>query len=784
MSLSNLVSNGKKIVRFLLGVPITIAAFYFIGLFIWNAREDILYSLARANYSMLLIGIVFFALYFFLKNIVWIKILHNLGAKDIDTTKSFFLLSFSETKRYIPGSVFAYAARVKSYNDANIPSKLLIKSLVIDSLLLMIPSILISIPGILFIYPRIQQEFPEYADYVLPITAGIVLLSLAVMGAAIVIAKKKLGVKKFRVKTIITQYTDLFFLSCLSWFFFGVGNYLVASSIHLLDPRFILQFASFFVLSWLIGYVSIITPMGLGVREGIMILGLAPFAPLSITSLIALFSRICFMAGEFLFLFMSYLLFKSTLVQRGWRFIEKNTHTVLLWIGIVSYVAYFTYVSIIKYLNFFMGKFDLGNMDQTVWNTLHGRIFMFTNPDGSETISRLAFHADFILVLLSPLYLIWSDPRMLLILQTVVLGLGAVFVYRIADLVLRNKTLSLIFAYAYLLNPLVQKQNLYDFHAVTLATTLLLGVWYFFLKKRLVWMTIFLVLAALTKENVYLIAALFGVFLITKKYYKLGAAITVLSLVIFILLMQVFIPAARGGEHFAVSFLSEFGDSFGSAIITIISNPAKTVQVFFEHNGLGYLNMILLPVGYLPIASPLHLIFAAPDIAKNILSSSGNFRSSYYQYNAEILPFLFISSIYGAAVLLKKIPRKIIMYYVIFFALLGSWKIGALPIGKSPYIDIYTKQYKNAPEIRQFLRTIDEEKSVAATNNLGSHLSRRENIYVLPRGIEKADIVLFFITDWYEPHDTLTQTAQRLQEDPRYKLIYQSDRFYGFERVR
>ncbi|HRN96452.1 MAG TPA: hypothetical protein PLD54_03325, partial [Candidatus Levybacteria bacterium] len=145
---------------------------------------------------------------------------------------------------------------------------------------------------------------PEHAQYVLPAVAGIVLFSFFVMGAAIVIAKKKLGVVHFSVRSLV-PYIDLFFLSALSWIFFGIGNYLVASSLHLLDARYIAEFTSFFVLAWFVGYISIVTPMGLGVREGIMVVGLAPFAPLAITSLIARFSRIGFMASEFLFLFAS-----------------------------------------------------------------------------------------------------------------------------------------------------------------------------------------------------------------------------------------------------------------------------------------------------------------------------------------------------------------------------------------------------------------------------------------------------------------------------------------------
>src|SRR5690606_29781357 len=105
------------------------------------------------------------------------------------------------------------------------------------------------------------------------------------------------------------------------------------------------------------------------------------------------------------------------------------------------YCAYFTYFTIQKHHNFFTGRFDLGNMDQTVWNSIHGRIFLFTNPDGTDIISRLAFHADFILILLSPLYLIWSDPRMLLITQTVIIASGAFFVYKIGQTIIGNNSI-------------------------------------------------------------------------------------------------------------------------------------------------------------------------------------------------------------------------------------------------------------------------------------------------------------------------------------------------------
>jgi uncharacterized membrane protein len=331
---------------------------------------------------------------------------------------------------------------------------------------------------------------------------------------------------------------------------------------------------------------------------------------------------------------------------------------------------------------------------------------------------------------------------------------------------------------------LVQKQNLYDFHAVTLATTFLLAVWYFCIKKRYVWMVIFLLLAVLTKENVYMIAILFGGYLILRKQFTLGFLITAVSGITFVALMKYFIPGARGGEHFALQFLSEFGDSLGSAAIAIISDPIRTFQIIFENNGIDYLKMIFISQGFLSLGSPLYLIFSGPDVAKNLLASNPNFRASYYQYNAEIIPFIFISTLYTVQYLMKKIKPQLITYYLIIFACIGSWLYGALPIGKQPYTDIYTNPRSNTSEISEFLKTIPEDASVAATNNLGSHLSRREYIYVLPNGVNKSDYVLFLNTEWYDPIDILNKEIDNLTKNKDYSMIYENGKFIAFKKIK
>ncbi|QQS43427.1 DUF2079 domain-containing protein [Candidatus Roizmanbacteria bacterium] len=77
--------------------------------------------------------------------------------------------------------------------------------------------------------------------------------------------------------------------------------------------------------------------------------------------------------------------------------------------------------------------------------------------------------------------------------------------------------MAVVFALSYLLYPPLQKAVNFDFHAVTLSTPLLLGMYYFWLKKMYIRSSLFLFLTLLTKEQVGLVIALFGMYVLIKK---------------------------------------------------------------------------------------------------------------------------------------------------------------------------------------------------------------------------------------------------------------------------
>ncbi len=487
------------------------------------------------------------------------------------------------------------------------------------------------------------------------------------------------------------------------------------------------------------------------------------------------------------------------------KFIVHHKQELITAIAATCYSIYFTTASFLRYDNFYTGRFDLGNMDQAVWNTIHGRIFQTT--DGITIVSRLSSHADFILILISPLYKIWADPRMLLILQSVVLSLGSVFVFKISNMVLKNKNAALIFSLAFLFNPLMQYTNLYDFHAVTLATTLLLGTFYFFMKKNYLWFVIFAILAGLTKEEIWPAIAFFGIYtifheavMILRKKHKLkskntlinlffGFSVASVSLYIFYYIIWIAIPQARGGgNHFALSYYSDFGGSPFEVIKNVIFSPLKVLEILTTKARLVYIGQLFAPLGFLSFLSPVIILFALPDLSINLLSQDAGLYQIYYQYTAAITPFIFISAIFGFKNLVKWFPKKNVSKFLIILisitAIISAYAYGPLPGAMHPNIDMFTKPLKDRKLIQTFISGIPTRYKVAATNNLGSHLSRRQNVYTIPEGLNEADVLVFLLNDPFAQPSLSAQKemVDKLKSNPDYKLLFSQGDFVAFQK--
>jgi uncharacterized membrane protein len=97
---------------------------------------------------------------------------------------------------------------------------------------------------------------------------------------------------------------------------------------------------------------------------------------------------------------------------------------------IAAYVLVFAAVGIRQHDAFLTHKEDLGQIDQAVWNSLHGRWLVETDEDHQST--RLTDHVEPSFILSSLVFLVWDDVRALLVWQALVLALGAWAIFLLA----------------------------------------------------------------------------------------------------------------------------------------------------------------------------------------------------------------------------------------------------------------------------------------------------------------------------------------------------------------
>ncbi len=333
---------------------------------------------------------------------------------------------------------------------------------------------------------------------------------------------------------------------------------------------------------------------------------------------------------------------------------QQRLAWLLLAVVMVAYALWMGDQALLRYDTFKATAFDLGNMDQAVWNTLHGHPFEFTNRSDNYYGApiRLAQHVEPILLLLAPLYLFHADARIMLVFQTLAVTVGALPTFLLTRKYLPTlPLLAPIMAAAYLFMPASIGQNIYDFHPATLAAPLLLFAILALTYRRIVWFLIACILAASCKEEMPLVVAMLGVLVAWKyKLPRLGLLLfvggIVLSAIAFLVIEPHFNVGAKENTYWYR--YAALGSSPKAAVVNVLLHPWLPLVLFVTFDRVYYLLSLLRSSGFLALLAPEWLLPTLPSLAINLLSSDMYLHSGVYQYNAAIIPFVVVAAIHGA----------------------------------------------------------------------------------------------------------------------------------------
>jgi uncharacterized membrane protein len=364
-----------------------------------------------------------------------------------------------------------------------------------------------------------------------------------------------------------------------------------------------------------------------------------------------------------------------------------------------AFAVLFAALSVLRHRAFESGRFDLGNMTQAVWSTARGDVLSVTDVHG-EQISRLGAHFDPILAALAPLWWLWPSPELLLVVQAGAVAAGAIPLYLLARRHVAAWPAAALAA-AYLLFPPVQWLVVSDFHAVALACPLLLAAWYFLDAEQLLPFALCAAAAIATKEHVGLAVAGLGLwYALRHREWRRGAAIAAAAGSAALVAALVVVP------HFAAAGASAFESRY--------EDPA------LGGRDLGYLARMLLPLAFVPLAAPLALVAALPELGLNLLSSTVTQTSIRTHYAATIAPVLLAACVFATARLGGRAA----------YLVLGAAAAGTLVLGPGGRVELEADAHDAA--LRAAVAAVPADAPVSATNALGAYLSARERVFSFP----------------------------------------------------
>jgi uncharacterized membrane protein len=408
---------------------------------------------------------------------------------------------------------------------------------------------------------------------------------------------------------------------------------------------------------------------------------------------------------------------------RGWGGVTKAPWVVLSLL-VLAYVVGFTFWSARVHADFRTYTFDIGIFDQGVW-----LLSRFHDPFVTvRGLNLFADHSSFILLLVVPLYWLWDSPVVLLVTQTLAIGLAAIPLFLLARDLLESAWLGVAVAAVFLLNPAVEWTNLENFHPDSYELLFLAAALYFMVKQRWRWFLAFIALLLLVKEDVPLLVVPLGIYVGLRYKTRVGYYLALAAAVW--LALDLFVIMPRFGEGGSVYWgRIPFGGPTG-LLKTAFRDPQTVFAYVTQPERVDYVIILLSTLAFLPLLSPFVLVVAG-TIAFNVLSTHGYQHVIKYHYSTLIVPTLIVAAVFAIARFDTLRSRAKLVGVVLVATVVSAYLLGPLPLSRAPGPAVTV----NAPRNEAILEAMDllpEDAVVSAHYSIVPHIAHRQGIYDWP----------------------------------------------------
>lgn len=391
--------------------------------------------------------------------------------------------------------------------------------------------------------------------------------------------------------------------------------------------------------------------------------------------------------------------------------------SVLTFLFIIIYTFAATVVSLNRYWQFQSAYYDFGVIDAAIWKVSRFQLpYVDHHSLGNGNVMIFASHLSPSVFLLSPLYWLTDKREVLLIAQSVLVGLSAIVSYFIAKGMIRNKLAIFALIVAFLGYVGLQNALISEFHDTTLSVLPLTVLFWAIFRKK--WFLYFLMLVILLglKESFAGLGVGIGIYLFFKgrKYLPFALSTTIISIIWGVLALKYIIPYFSEGIYLYSN--TNFPGSPIDFIMAFFFPELKWKTVWYS----------FLTFGFLPIFN-LGLLPAIMEnfLERFVLSPFSSRWDLGLHYNAPLSPLMFVAALEVFKKLEGITPKKIISALAVFIILITLFLHRFTlrgPLGLF-YNPVFYEQNQRVKYLEDFLKNVPTNGVIYTQNDLAGRLS-------------------------------------------------------------
>lgn len=393
--------------------------------------------------------------------------------------------------------------------------------------------------------------------------------------------------------------------------------------------------------------------------------------------------------------------------------INKNSFKLLLvWVIILGIL--YSILAILRHNHFQSGGFDLGIYDQAVW-----KYSKFTNLFNTIIENHtLGDHLTLTLPLLAPLFWIWDDVRILLIFQAFWLSFSSLAVFKLCQHRKLPPFACLSLSIIYSLFFGIQFAAFFDFHPVALGAGLIAWLVYFFESRKKYLFLLTLSLFLLTQENMGIALFCLGLIYVFKKQHRLYAlAFLITGFAWSIIAVKIIGSFSNAGFYYQ----PEFPPNLKLAIFSFFDSQEKRLVWWYSFGWFSFL----------PILSLGSVLAVLTDLSQYFVTSQRypHMMGPFLHHRVILAIFLLLGTLETIKFLEKRSIKPQVVAAIILIVSLGQQYFFHFPLNKLSK-PIYWKTESWMTDNEQLFKSIPPDASIATQQNLLSHLSHRQEIYL------------------------------------------------------